>query len=97
MSTIIAVIISIKNVTSTFFNTVNLLPKDLRFKHGGTKLVSCPGHYLTSLRPCMQWNTASTAIGVARGPKEPCPPQIFIKSSFCALRAVFPNKIVLFV
>jgi len=31
------------NVTSTFFNTVHLLPKDLRFKHGGAKLAYCPG------------------------------------------------------
>jgi len=27
----------------TFFNTVHLLPKDLRFEHGGDKLASCPG------------------------------------------------------
>jgi len=31
------------NVTYTFFNAVNLLPKDLRFERGGAKLVSCPG------------------------------------------------------
>ena len=31
------------NVTSTFFNTVHFLPKDLRFEHGDTKLVSFPG------------------------------------------------------
>ena len=37
--------------TSTFFNTVNFLPNDLRFRLGGAKLVSCPGHRLTSLRP----------------------------------------------
>jgi len=30
------------NVTSTFFNTVHLLLKDLRFEHGGAKLASCP-------------------------------------------------------
>jgi len=29
------------NVTSTFFNTVHLLPKDLRFEYGGAKLASC--------------------------------------------------------
>jgi len=29
-----------------------LLPKDLRFEHGGAKLVSCPRRHLTSLRPC---------------------------------------------
>jgi len=40
------------NVTSTSFNTVHLLPKDLRFEHGGAKLASCPGRHLTSLRPC---------------------------------------------
>jgi len=37
---------SSKNVTSTFFNTVNLLPKELRFEHGGVKLASCPGRHL---------------------------------------------------
>ena len=30
----------------------HLLPKDLRFEHGGAKLVSCPGRHLTSLHPC---------------------------------------------
>jgi len=39
------------NVTSTFFNTIHLLPKDLGFEHGGAKLASCPGRHLTSLRP----------------------------------------------
>jgi len=33
-------------------NTAHLLPKDLRFDHGGPKLASCPGCHLTSLRPC---------------------------------------------
>jgi len=42
------------NVTSTFFNTVNLLSKELRFDHGGAKLVFCSGHHVTSLRPCLQ-------------------------------------------
>jgi len=41
-----------KNVTSTFFNTINLLSKELRFEHRGAKLASCPGDHLTSLRPC---------------------------------------------
>ena len=40
------------NVICTFFKTVHLLPKDLRFEHGGAKLVSCPRRHLTSLRPC---------------------------------------------
>jgi len=43
--------ISLNNVTSARFNTVRLLPKDLSFEHGGTKLASCPGCHLTSLRP----------------------------------------------
>jgi len=30
------------NVASTFFKAVHLLPKDLRLKHGGAKLASCP-------------------------------------------------------
>jgi len=28
------------NVTSTFFNTLNLLPKEFRFEHGDAKLTS---------------------------------------------------------
>ena len=39
------------NVASTFCDKVHLLPKDLRFKHGGAKLVSCPGRHFTSVRP----------------------------------------------
>jgi len=42
------------NVASTFFNTVNLLPKDHRFEHRGAKLASCLGRHLTSLRPWLQ-------------------------------------------
>jgi len=42
--------ISPNNVTSTFFNTLHLLPKDIRFEHGDAKLASCPGRHLTSLR-----------------------------------------------
>ena len=34
---------SSNKVTSTFFNAVQLVPKDLRFAHGGAKLASCPG------------------------------------------------------
>jgi len=40
--------------TSIFFNAVRLLPKKLRFQHGGTKLASCPERHLTSLRHCPQ-------------------------------------------
>jgi len=43
---------SSNNVTSTFFNTVHLLPKDFKFEHGGIKLASCPERCLTSLRLC---------------------------------------------
>jgi len=39
------------NVTNTFCNTDCLLPKDLKFEHGGAKLASGPGRNLTSLRP----------------------------------------------
>jgi len=31
------------NVTSIFFNTVHLIPKDLSFEHGGAKLALAPG------------------------------------------------------
>ena len=45
------------NVTSTFFNTVHLLRKDLRFEHGDPKLAYsyCPGCHLTSLS-LWQWH-----------------------------------------
>jgi len=38
---------------STFFNTVHLLPRYLRFDHGGAKPASCPGLHLTSLHLCV--------------------------------------------
>ena len=37
------------NVISTFFNTAHLFLKDLKFEHGGAKLVSCPGRNLISV------------------------------------------------
>ena len=40
------------NVTNTPFNKVHLLPKNLRFEHGGAKFASCPGRHFTSLRTC---------------------------------------------
>jgi len=49
--TIPGVLKSPNNVTSTFFNTVNLLPKDLRFKHGD------PGGHVTPVRLCMLVST----------------------------------------
>jgi len=33
---------SVNNDTNAFFNTIHLLPKDFRFKHGGAKHASCP-------------------------------------------------------
>jgi len=49
------------SVTSTFFNTVHLLPKNLRFEHQGAEL--CPGRHLTTLCPCshVHWFTFSSA------------------------------------
>jgi len=41
------------NVTSTFFDTIHFLPKNLNFEHVGAKLASCPGRHLISLRPCL--------------------------------------------
>jgi len=35
-----------------FLHYNTLFPKDLRFKHGGAKFVSCPSRYLISLSPC---------------------------------------------
>ena len=46
---------SSNNVTSVSFNTVDLLPKDIRFEQGGTKLASSPGRHLSSLRPRVWW------------------------------------------
>jgi len=37
------------NVVRFFFNAIHLLPKYLRFKYGGAKLVSCLGRNLTSV------------------------------------------------
>jgi len=44
---------SLNNVTSTFFNTIHMLPKELRFEHGSAQLASCPGRHVTSLCPCL--------------------------------------------
>ena len=40
-------------VMSTYFKIVHLLLKDLRFEHGGAKLVSFPRRHLTSVLPCI--------------------------------------------
>ena len=45
------------NVASTFFNTVHLLMKHLRFEHVRAKLVYCSGCHLTSVRPCFAWKS----------------------------------------
>jgi len=52
------------NVTSTFYNTVYLLPKGLRFQHGGAKLASCPWHHLTSLHPWLVTTSCNQGSGV---------------------------------
>jgi len=39
------------NVARILSSTVNFLPSDLGFEHGGAKLVFCPRHHLTSVRP----------------------------------------------
>ena len=41
-----------------FFNTVNLIPKEVRFEFGSAKLASWPGRHLTLLRPwcSLSWN-----------------------------------------
>ena len=60
------------NVTSTFFIAVNMLPKGLKFKHGGAKLASCPGRHLTSLSPALTATTrvdGTKALGVILGPR----------------------------
>jgi len=44
------------NFTSTFFDKMHLLSKDLRFEHGGTELTSCPGRHLALLCPCIDCN-----------------------------------------
>jgi len=33
------------------YSRLHLLPKDIKFEHGGAKRASCPGRCLTSLRP----------------------------------------------
>jgi len=53
------------NATCTFFDTGNLLPKDLRFEHGGAKLASCPGRHLTSLHPCQYPSAAQTSVALS--------------------------------
>jgi len=47
-----------KNVTSTFFRTVHLLPKDLRSAHGGAKLQTCLlSRAASNLVPYLAWGT----------------------------------------
>jgi len=44
-----------------FSPPAHLLPKDLKFEHGGAKFASCPpGRHLTSLRPL--WGDGSTKM-----------------------------------
>ena len=57
------------SITSAFFNTLHLLPKDLRFEHGGAKLASCPGRHLTSLRMCCTGSIPETGFWLCKLPK----------------------------
>jgi len=41
------------NIASAFFNTVHLLPEDLRFEHGGAKLFLFPGEISNLSTPCV--------------------------------------------
>jgi len=52
----------LNNFTSTFFNTVYFLLKELSFEHGGAKLASCPRCHLTSLLPCASLNPTHTYL-----------------------------------
>jgi len=44
-----------KNVTSTFFNTVNLFAKELKFEHGDAKFASCPGREFPKSRQAQSY------------------------------------------
>jgi len=44
----------VPTMSQVLSSTAHLLPKDLRFEHGGTKLASCPRRYLVLLRPWLQ-------------------------------------------
>jgi len=57
------------SITSAFFNTLHLLPKDLRFEHGGAKVSSCPGRHLTSLRLCCTGSIPETVFWLCKLPK----------------------------
>ena len=52
--------------TSTFFNTVHLLPKKLRFEHGGAKLASWPRRHLTPFHhACMSLLNIDISASIA--------------------------------
>ena len=57
------------SITSVFFNVVHLLPKYLRFEHGGTKVASCPGRHLTSLRLCCTGSMPETRFWLCKLPE----------------------------
>jgi len=42
----------VPRMSQVLSSTAHLLPKDLKFEHGGAKLVSCLRRNVTSLRPC---------------------------------------------
>jgi len=41
----------VPTMSQVLSSTAYLLPKDIRFEHGGAKLAYCPGRHLTSLGP----------------------------------------------
>jgi len=48
------------NVISTFFNTVHLLPKDLRFEHGGGQTCFLPRAPSNLVTPLIRWQLFCT-------------------------------------
>jgi len=67
-------------------STADLLQKDLRFEHGGTKLVSCPMRHLTSLPTCV-WSKTDT-LTIATRTSQPIVTSahytVLVKASDCA-------------
>jgi len=54
-----------KNVISSFFKRIHLLPKGLRFEPEGIKLASYPRRHLSSSCPCLRVNVSGNPVIVA--------------------------------
>jgi len=80
---------SLNNITSTSFNTVHLLPKDLRFEYGGAKLASCPGRHLTSIRPWMY----CALVGVVHSVSTYKPKLVFLVTLAKPILSEFVDKL----